>query len=50
MVVVRPGILTGTGIPTVNKKKICIFGDEKKVALHKCGMNQLITSISLYFK
>nr|MDZ8008616.1 hypothetical protein [Nostoc sp. DedSLP05]MDZ8101666.1 hypothetical protein [Nostoc sp. DedSLP01] len=37
IVVVRPGILTGTGIPTINKKKICLFGDEKKVIVPGCS-------------
>ncbi|MEH2154087.1 hypothetical protein [Nostoc sp.] len=37
IVAVRPGILTGTGIPTVNKKEICIFGDEKKVIVPGCS-------------
>ncbi|MEH1804411.1 hypothetical protein [Nostoc sp.] len=37
IVVVRPGFLTGTGIPTVNKKNICIDGDEKKVIVPGCS-------------
>ncbi|MDZ8188794.1 MAG: hypothetical protein RMX96_28575 [Nostoc sp. ChiSLP02] len=37
IVAVRPGILTGTGIPTINKKKICLFGDEKKVIVPGCS-------------
>jgi Contractile injection system spike tip protein len=36
IVVVRPGILTGTGKATVNKKTICINGDEKKVIVPGC--------------
>ncbi|MEH2372458.1 hypothetical protein [Nostoc sp.] len=36
IVVVRPGILTGTGRATVNKKTICIDGDEKKVIVPGC--------------
>ena len=37
IVAVRPGILTGTGIPTVNKNKICLVGDEKKVVILGCS-------------
>ncbi|MBH8578153.1 hypothetical protein I8752_35455 [Nostocaceae cyanobacterium CENA369] len=37
IVAVRPGILNGTGIPTINKKKICLFGDEKKVIVPGCS-------------
>ena len=37
IVVVRPGILTGTGRATVNKKTICIDGDEKKVLVPGCS-------------
>ncbi|MEH2070099.1 MAG: hypothetical protein V7K47_18380 [Nostoc sp.] len=37
IVVVRPGFLTGTGIPTVNKKKICVIGDETKVIVPGCS-------------
>lgn len=36
IVVVHPGILTGTGRATVNKKTICIDGDEKKVLVPGC--------------
>ncbi len=36
IVVVRPGTLTGTGKATVNKKIICIDGDEKKVIVPGC--------------
>ncbi|WP_445627625.1 hypothetical protein [Nostoc sp. DSM 114167] len=37
IVLVRPGILKGTGIPTVNKNKICIVGDEKQVIVPGCS-------------
>ena len=38
IVVVRPDIfLTGTGRATVNKKTICIDGDEKKVLVPGCS-------------
>ncbi|MEH1924306.1 hypothetical protein [Nostoc sp.] len=37
IVVVRPGILTGTGRATVNKKTICIDGDDKKVLVPGCS-------------
>ncbi|MCC5604903.1 hypothetical protein [Nostoc favosum] len=30
-------VLTGTGIPTVKNKKICIVGDEKKVIVPRCS-------------
>lgn len=37
IVAVRPGFLTGTGRATVNNKKICIYGDEKKVIVPGCS-------------
>ncbi|MBN3907905.1 MAG: hypothetical protein HWQ35_15495 [Nostoc sp. NMS1] len=37
IVAVRPFILKGTGIPTVNKKNICVVGDEKKVIVPGCS-------------
>lgn len=38
-VIVPPAgvVLTGTGIPTVNNKKICVVGDEKKVIVFGCS-------------
>ncbi|OYE02927.1 hypothetical protein [Nostoc sp. 'Peltigera membranacea cyanobiont' 232] len=36
IVVVRPDTLTGTGKATVNKKTICIDGDENKVIVPGC--------------
>jgi hypothetical protein len=36
IVVVRPGSLTGTGRATINKKTICVVGDEKKVTVPDC--------------
>lgn len=35
-VVVRPGILEGSGKSTLNGKKVCIDGDEKKVSVPGC--------------
>ncbi|MEH2352911.1 hypothetical protein [Nostoc sp.] len=37
IVVVRPAFLTGTGRATVNKKTICIDGDERKVFVPGCS-------------
>ncbi|MBN3925384.1 hypothetical protein [Nostoc sp. NMS4] len=37
IVVVRPGVLSGTSKATVNKKKICVVGDEKKVMVPGCS-------------
>src|SRR5882757_4757427 len=36
MVAVRPGKLTATGKTTVNGKKVCLAGDEKKVEIPGC--------------
>lgn len=37
IVVVRPGVLNGTGRATVNKNEICVVGDEKKVIVPDCS-------------
>jgi hypothetical protein len=36
MVVVKPGDLKGSGPATLNGKKICVDGDEKKVSVPGC--------------
>jgi hypothetical protein len=35
-VVVRPGILKGSGPETINRKKVCVLGDERKVSVTNC--------------
>lgn len=36
VVIVKPGKLTGSGPATVNGKKVCVAGDEGKVAVASC--------------
>nr|VFJ43042.1 MAG: hypothetical protein BECKDK2373B_GA0170837_100422 [Candidatus Kentron sp. DK] len=36
IVVVRPGVLQGSGPATVNSKKVCVAGDEKKLQVPGC--------------
>lgn len=37
IVVVQPGTLQGSGPATINGKKICVDGDEKKVSVPGCS-------------
>lgn len=36
LVIVRPGTLTGSGPATLNRKKLCVAGDEKSVLVSGC--------------